>query len=136
MARANYTDPILSFKFGFFDNEDGPMGLSNVIISPAGNLNGPGSIMLRGAAKIRLSQLMSEKDSRSMRVTAFSSGRPLEDEPDLVFHVFGARPADGKVAPIKWDAADGSVLYMEVSVPYDSLIVTTGALIEQMAAQA
>jgi hypothetical protein len=136
MARAGYTDPPVSFEFGFYDDEDGPMGLSNVIISPTGNLNGPGSITIRGVARIQISRFMAYKDSRSLKVTAYGRGHPLNDDPDLVFHVFGARPVDGKVAPIKWDATDSSVLYMEVSIPYDSMVVTTSALIEQLAAQA
>jgi len=137
MARSIDHDPPMVFKFSFKDIEDGHIGLSNVRISPDGHLRGPGKITVRGAFKEPLVRLLSSKENRDATVTVHTtSSQPLVDEPTFVVHVFGIRLADTKVADISWDACKSDVLCLEATAPYTSLVVTSGALIEQLAAQA
>ena len=137
MARSIDHDPPMVFKFSFKDADDGYIGLSNVTISPDGHLRGTGKVTVRGAFKEPLVRLLSSKENRDAIVTVHNtSSQPTDAEPTFVVHLFGIRLAETKVADITWDACKSDALCLEATAPYTSLIVTSGVLIEQLAAQA
>lgn len=140
MARAIDLDPPMMFRFGVVDIDvsDDPkqMGMTVVRLSPDGCLTGPGNLTVRSRLQQPIIDLLSRKGSRSIQVLAYGRDHQDHTKADFVFHVSGARPGDGKVATIEWDATKSGVLYIEATMPYDSLIVTSGEPIDQLAAQA
>jgi len=135
MARATVTDPPMMFRFSLTDVEDGYLGLSAIKVRPDGQLNGPGQVTIVGAFRAKLVRFMEHQSPRNLEIAVFDRVSGI-DRPERIVHLTDVRPWAGRAGPIEWDATKSEVLLLRARMPYARLVVTSGNILERIAAQA